>query len=249
MSIFQSFYFDYSRVYLYLTSFQLFVNLAPFHPGFCIDLNSVGDSDVPCDTAGSVDFTLIPVADKTARYLQHHTDIYGFYSARMKTNNFGKNHPVKSNCLYCNIIVTNSRTNFSFIMHHVIHWAFDGQWLYFGPNVSVDVINQEFKKGDEFVMTHLETSRDDVFAHGGSALSFVHGTNPEYGQQENSFYKAKGRMRWGITSPAKDGTVWVRNRINLFQTIFYCCYSDNHSCVCFQLSTSNCNRPLISEAT
>ena len=209
----EEFYFNNSYTNLNIAFFSI-VDLAPFHTGFCIDLNSSGDANVPCDTDGSIAFTLITQADNKAQAMNWHTDTYGFDVVRMSMNNFGNGHPVKSGCLYCDIVVTNSRTSFSFLMKHVIHWAWAGEWLYFGPSVTAAVINSEFKTGDQFVMTTSDITRDDMFTHGGSALSFVHGINPEYGQPGNSFYNAKARMRWGITSPSRDGTVWVSNAMN-----------------------------------
>eukprot|EP00592_Proboscia_alata_P024856 CAMPEP_0194443666 /NCGR_PEP_ID=MMETSP0176-20130528/126838_1 /TAXON_ID=216777 /ORGANISM="Proboscia alata, Strain PI-D3" /LENGTH=892 /DNA_ID=CAMNT_0039269953 /DNA_START=281 /DNA_END=2956 /DNA_ORIENTATION=- len=183
---------------------------SPFNPGFCIALNKTGDINVLCDTEGSVEFTLTAQANGTATYSSYHSDAFGYYAVKMKANSF-ESGQVRKNCVYCNVLVTNSRTNFSFIIKHVIHWAYGGEWLYFGPSVTADVLNEEFKEGDEFVMTTLEFTRDDVFAHGGSALSFVHGINPEYGQPGNSFYNAKSRVRWGSTAASRDGTVWTTN--------------------------------------
>ena len=110
--------------------------------------------------------------------------------------------------------------------------------------MTAEVLNEEFKEGDEFVMTSLEFTREDVFAHGGSALSFVHGINPEYGQPGNSFYNAKSRMRWGSTAPSRDGTVWVSSHMRLSYLMLNFVNCNNHLLWTIKYSSLDSDRPL-----
>ena len=154
----------------------------------------------------------------TARLAQRHTDAYGYSVIIMEMSMLSA--PVNLGCTpgACmpptGVTVTNSRSNFTFTLTSVIHWAVLGNLFFFSPDVSVEVLNNEFKEGDILVMTYAPVTRADIQADNSLALTFVHGTNLEYGQPGNSFFNAKSRMRWGTTSPTRDGTVWVSMRLH-----------------------------------
>eukprot|EP00521_Asterionellopsis_glacialis_P008754 CAMPEP_0195281098 /NCGR_PEP_ID=MMETSP0707-20130614/549_1 /TAXON_ID=33640 /ORGANISM="Asterionellopsis glacialis, Strain CCMP134" /LENGTH=748 /DNA_ID=CAMNT_0040339943 /DNA_START=78 /DNA_END=2324 /DNA_ORIENTATION=- len=217
-----------------------------FRP-FCFD---GANKKVACSAAGAQDPVMKSQWDNPAKWLQSHSNTWGFpvfqiilfnYIPKIEAGCTG--HTFHECSFPHGFIMRNKRNNFEFVVDRVIHWAWNGRAMYFGSPDSAHLasrINSHTQRGDvwEMFTTEGKPLEDNL------ALTMVHGKNPEY--QSNG--SPKSRMRYGYaTNPARDATVWTTNymgSINMGQTY----YNRKYMVVGNYNDAENQAQPLITKA-
>jgi hypothetical protein len=186
-----------------------------FDFGFCVDTTKrlPETADVPCDAlnGGVVPFRF-QVQESGTVWETGHWEVYGCektvsmrlcdLQAPVRIGYSGWGNP------YDGVLLVNDRTGFTFQSDFIIHYCWEDQRTYLSSNVTAAVLNQEFLAGDTISIFYVTSGKP---FDNQTALTFVHGRNPEYDSGMSSFYRAKSRMRFGTTNNRRDGTVWTTN--------------------------------------
>lgn len=193
---------------------------------FCVNKVATTTADIDCnsnsvDPADIVPFILEVFENATVQSTGHNVALgLDTYTVAMKLCNLtapiiqgrsGWGNP------FDGVLLTNDRTGFTFESDYLIHPCWEGDTTYFSSNVTKDVLNEEFIVGDTISIKYNPSGKA---VNSQLALTFVHGTNPEYPQ---SWYRGKSRLRYGTTNNRRDGTVWTTNwlgKLNPTETYF-----------------------------
>lgn len=183
-----------------------------FDFGFCVDTTKVlpAVANTACDEFNQniVPFKLTVQEAGSVRETGHSTT-YGLertvsirlcnLQAPVRTGINGWGNPIDG------VLLTNDRTGFSFTSNYIIHYCWEDNRTYMASSVTAAVLNEELQVGDTLSVKYVTSGKPKDEQ---SSFTFVHGTNPEFGE---SFYRAKSRLRYGMTNNRRDGTVWTTN--------------------------------------
>jgi len=220
-----------------------------FDFGFCVDTTKVlpETANTGCvdDNPDIVPFRFTVQANGTASETGHSAWLGLDYTVRMNLCNLTA--PVKLGVNgwgnpYDGVLLTNDRTGFAFESDYIIHYCWQDNHSYMGSSVSAAVLNQEFIEGDTISVKYI-TSGQPLDSQ--RALTFVHGQGAEY-DSTLPWYRAKSRLRYGLTNNRRDGTVWTTNFLGkLYPTETY--FSRKYMITDSLINTEVAASPLVDE--
>ena len=158
----------------------------------------------------------------SSQYTKYHSEKQDAYCLRSEIQPVTA---VESGCTDCNLWFHNERTGDKILVHIVLHWAWEGNKLFFCPDgIDQKEFNKKFIKGDTITVSYANIGKP---MEDNLALTFVHGLETNLDQRW-----ASSRMRYGNTWNVKrDYTVYVSTMNRCFQcaVVFISMYSLNCS--------------------
>jgi hypothetical protein len=181
-------------------------------PRLCGDANGYKMPQCPDDeTYDSVLMKLIVRYDNHAGESAVYTNSVGEYTLRVNVVPTVEIHQ-GCNGYGCQMYFWNQRNDMRIEVNRVLHWTLKGERMYVTTDGltgghTADDFNAAFKAGDEITVLHRVPGA--MRSEDNTALTFVHGTDPE--SQTESWVRSKNRMRFGFTTSTRDYTVYTIN--------------------------------------